>query len=233
MKTDNLVNDQDISKNKGMPRHFRILFFVLEIVLIGGLLIWWLSSETIRQSKSLWVLFFYSFPAEFLIAIVPHEPMLLYFGKFYAPLTVAAVAILSTLMTEAINYSVFKFVTDLNFFQKIQSTKTISKIINLFRRAPFTAILVAGFSPVPFYPIRFLVVMSKYPTWKYLSGVFLARTPRFFLLALIGHEINIPDYLLVILFAALIASIYFPVLTNYLKKKRKNKNNHKTQKDET
>ena len=113
-------------KNKPRPVKptVKTLIFVLEIVLVVTLLVIWASSKSLQQSKSLWVLFLYSFPAEFLIAIVPHEPILLYFGKFYSPLTVALVASAGTLLTEMLNYSVFKFVMDMKIFQKIVMQNT-------------------------------------------------------------------------------------------------------------
>lgn len=163
------------------------------------------------------MLFFYSFPSEFLIAIVPHEPVLLYFGKFYQPLTVALVAIIGTVMTEAINYSVFKLVIDSNFFQKIRQGKMVTKIVELFKKAPFVALLVAGLTPVPFYPFRFLVVLTRYPLVKYLLAVFLSRTPRFFILALAGYMIKIPDYLLIAIFIVLISAANIPLLRRFLK----------------
>jgi len=225
MKINNYTSGQEVPPAKGISSHLKLLIFVIEIALFIGLLIWWLSSPSIRQSKSLWVLFFYSFPSEFLIALVPHEPMLLYFGKYYPPLTVALVGVLGTVMTEALNYSVFKFVSDLSLFRKVHQKKAVTKIVNLFKRAPFTAIWLAGFTPVPFYPIRFLVVLSRYSVWKYLLGVFLSRAPRFYILAFVGHQINIPDYLLVLLFVVLIASIYIPTLIKHLKNKRNKKIN--------
>jgi membrane protein YqaA with SNARE-associated domain len=225
LKINNYISGQEIPAAKGISSHLKLLIFVGEIALFTGLLIWWLSSPSIRQSKSLWVLFFYSFPAEFLIALVPHEPILLYFGKYYPPLTVALIAVLGTIMTETLNYSVFKFVSDLSLFKKVHQKKAVAKIVDLFRRAPLAAIWVAGFTPVPFYPIRFLVVLSRYPVWKYILGVFLSRAPRFYILAYVGHQINIPDYLLVLLFVVLIASIYFPSLVKYLKNRRKKRIN--------
>lgn len=214
----------DHKKNKFLPKLKKFLF-VLEITIIVALLVMWFSSESIQKSKSLWVLFLYCFPSEFLIAIVPHEPILLYFGKFYPPLTIALVTIAGTLLTETLNYSAFKFVTDMNFFQKIRHRKTVAKIVRLFNKVPFFALLVAGFTPVPFYPFRFLVVMARYPLTKYLLAVFLSRTPRFFLIALIGYTIKFSDYLLVVLFAVLVSSANIPFLIKYLKKKKKNKSN--------
>ena len=198
----------------------KTLIFILELALIITLLILWFSIDSFRSSKNLWVLFFYSFPAEFFIAIVPHEPMLLYFGKFYSPITVGLVTIASTLMTEALNYSTFKYIADLKAFDKVHHSKFMTKLISFFNKAPFTALLIAGFTPVPFYPFRFMVVMARYPIWKYLLATFLSRTPRFFILAYVGQSIKIPDTWLVLLFIALILIIYIPLLKT-LKKKRK------------
>jgi len=214
-----------LTKPNKTPSKIRIFIFALQVGLVIALLVLWLSSESIQKSRNLWVLFLYSFPSEFLIAIVPHEPALLYFGKFYNPLTIALVAIAGTLLTEALNYSVFKFVADTNFFQKIRHRKVVTKIVELFNKAPFVALLVAGFTPVPFYPFRFLVVIVRYPIWKYILAVFLSRTPRFYILALIGHAIKIPDYLLIALFIILLASANIPLLIKFSKKRQRNKTN--------
>ena len=101
------------------PAWIKASLFALQISFVLALLIVWIISKSLQESKSLWVLFFYSFPSEFLIATVPHEPVLLYFGKFYHPLTVALVAIPSTLITEMLNYSTFKYITDLKIFVKL------------------------------------------------------------------------------------------------------------------
>jgi len=97
----------------------RVTILILEISLVALLLICWLTSDSIRQSKSLWILFFYSFPAGFIIATVPHEPVFLYFSKFYAPIVVTLVAVSSTVLTEALNYTTFKFVVDLKNFSEL------------------------------------------------------------------------------------------------------------------
>ena len=199
----------------------RTLVFIIEISFILVLLILWFSSDSYQFSKSLWVLFFYSFPAEFLIAVVPHEPILLYFGKFYSPLTVALVAVSSTLLTEVLNYSTFKYVADLKAFEKVHRSKIMIRLIELFNKAPFVAIMIAGFTPVPFYPFRFMVVMAQYPIWKYILATFLSRTPRFFILAQVGHVIKIPDKWLVVLFIVFLIAIYLPLLGKW--KSRKNK----------
>ncbi len=199
---------------------FRTIAFCFELGLIVFLLSWWLSSDSVQKSQNLWVFFLYSFPAEFLIATLPHEPVLFYFAKFYPPLTIALVAIAGTAITEILNYSVFKYVADLRLFQKMLSNQLVSKTVALFNKAPFVALWVAGFTPVPFYPFRFLVVVARYPLWKYISAVILSRTPRFYLYALLGQAIKISDYLLLILTAILIIAANVPILHKVIKSRR-------------
>ena len=207
----------------------RKLFFAIEIAIILLLLGIWLSSASIRQSKHLIVLFLYSFPCQFLIAVVPHEPVFLYFSKFYAPITVTLVSVAGTVLTELLNYSTFQFITDLKSFSRIKKSGFVGKLINIFERAPFLSIWVAGFTPVPFYPFRFLVVLAKYPIWKYLLAVFTSRAPRFFLLALLGHAFKIPDLWLAILFALLIIIANVPLGKKLWQKLKERKTRSKNQ----
>jgi len=207
-------------KAKPVPRWAKTAIFVAEIAFVVGLLIWWLTTSSLRESKSLWVLFLYCFPAEFIIATVPHEPVLLYFGKFYSPLTVALISVTGTALTEVLNYTIFKYVADLKVFRKMLESKAVQKTVNLFKKAPFIALWVAGFTPIPFYPFRFLVVIARYPIWKYLLAVITSRGPRMYLLALAARVIQFPDYTLAILMAVLIAAANFPILRKVLKRKK-------------
>ena len=86
----------------------------------------------------------------------------------------------------------------------------------LFRRYPFGAIVLAGFTPVPFFPVRFLVVITGYPVWKYLLGVLLSRAPRFYLLALFGGFFEISNLLLAGLFLAMLLLVNLPALAKVL-----------------
>jgi membrane protein YqaA with SNARE-associated domain len=190
----------------------KTLIFILQLVFIGAILALWFGNRTFQAGRSLWILFLYSFPAEFLIAVVPHEPVVLYYGKFISPLTVALVAVAGTVLTEALNYSVFGYISDLKITDRFQRSRWVRRLIELFNRAPFAALWIAGFTPVPFYPFRFLVVMARYPLWKYLAAVLLSRTPRFYILAKMGEVIKIPDLWLLVIFMAMLLIIYLPLL---------------------
>ena len=201
------------------PSHrARTIVFIVELIFIAALLAAWLASRSVQSSSSLLVLFFYSFPSEFLVGLLPHEPILIYFGKLYPALTVALISVVSTVMAEAINYSAFGYVCSTETFQRMMQRGTVRKIIKLFHRAPFTAIWIAGFTPVPFYPIRFLVVMGRYPVGKYLAGVFLSRAPRFYILAKIGDLFQISGMTIFLFFAILLLLINLPVISRVIKK---------------
>jgi membrane protein YqaA with SNARE-associated domain len=191
---------------------------ILETVLVSTLLVWWLASGTIRVSHNLWVLFIYSFPSEFILAIVPHEPVLIYFGKFHAPLVVALVAVSSTVLVELLNYGAFAYMADRNFMKRFTSMKSVTRLVRLFNKSPFIALWIAGFAPVPFYPFRFLVVLAEYPWWKYALAVLASRAPRFYLLALAGDKIRIPSVVLISLFVVLVVAPYLPVLIATVRK---------------
>ena len=190
----------------------RLLVVTFEVVLVAGLYVVYFGFESIRNSHNLWVLFLYSFPSMFLIAITPHEPVYLYFSKFYAPWIVTLVALTGTLLTELVNYTVIGFFAELRPSKKALDRKIVRKLVKIFGKAPFLALLVAGFTPVPFYPLRFLVVLSKYPLWKYLVAVFLSRSARFYIFALIGHAILIPDPLLFLFFIGISILILIPFI---------------------
>ncbi len=210
-----IPNDK-LSRQKILRKYF----VFTEILLIIVLLILWFGIASIRKSKSLWVLFFYNFPSMFFIPVVPHEPVFLYFSKFYSPLIVTLVALFGTLATEFINYHVFSFFKETKSLQNAQNTRIVKKIIDLFNKAPFLALWIAGFTPIPFYPFRFLVVLAEYPLIKYLLSVALSRAPRFFLIALFSQKVPLPDFFLILLFLVLILAAYFPLLAKNLKSLR-------------
>ena len=209
----------DSAKRKVSTRG-RIGIAILEILFIGGLLAVWFGFEPVRHSKSLWILFFYSFPSMFLIAVVPHEPVLLFFSKFHPNWIVTLVALAGTLLTELLNYHCFSTFADLKIFDKVRENRIVKYLIHLFNKAPFLALWIAGFTPVPFYPFRFLVVLASYPVWKYQLALILSRTPRFFILALLGKSLQIPDWALIVFFVCITVMLNLPFLKGLKKSPR-------------
>jgi membrane protein YqaA with SNARE-associated domain len=221
-RTSEPVPDLPASRVRNISR-VRLSIVLFELFFIAALTAVWFGCPGVRSSRNLWVLFFYNFPSQFLIAPVPHEPALLYFGKFYAPALVTLFAISGTLCTELLNYTCFQFFADLQALQKIWENRWVRFTVQLFKKAPFAALWIAGFTPIPFYPLRFLVVLARYPVWKYLLAVLLSRTPRFYIIAWAGNSIHISDLMLGIFFFFVTILLNIPVvmkLWNNRKEKR-------------
>ncbi len=205
---------------RGLSRRTRNILLLIESFFVIALIVVWITSGVLQKSTSLLVLFLYSFPSEFLIAILPHEPVLIYFGKFFTPAIVTAVALSSTLLVEVSNYYAIGHLFDLRAFRKVKSSPLVNKAVRLFLKAPFPALVFFSFLPIIFYPFRFLVVLGKYPAWKYILAVTLGRGPRFFLLALLGKMVKVPNSALVLFTLALFLMSGVPFLRNHLKKRR-------------
>ena len=208
---------KDVSKRPdGQPKRSisraGVLVFLLEIGFVVFLAILWFRSESLQRSINLWILFFYSFPSQFLVAVTPHEPVYLYFSKFHMPLAVTLVSVTGTALTEVLNYSVLKFIFDLDTLKKVTHGSAIQKIVRLYEKAPFIALLVAGLTPIPFAPFRFLVVLARYPLLRYVLAVLISRGLRFYLLAVFGKTVKVPNSLIVILFLSFTVLASIPIV---------------------
>jgi len=200
------------------PR-LKTALIIAESMVVVGILVVWLASPAVRQSKSLWVLFLYCFPSQFVLAAVPHEPAILFFGKFNPAWAVALSATAGTLITEVINYSIFESLADLKTFRRICQGRLINRLVALFRKAPFLTLWIAGLTPVPFYPFRFLVVLARYPVSFYALAVVLSRFPRFYILAALGRAFNLPNGLIAGLFLVLMAAALIPLVRDRLRRR--------------
>jgi ribonucleoside-triphosphate reductase len=147
--------------------------------------------------------------------------VILYFSKFYPPLLTALVSVAGLVLTEIINYTVFRYVADLRLFRRMLESRVVQKSVNLFNKAPFLTLWVCGFTPIPFYPLRFLVVLARYPLWKYILAVFTSRLPRIYLIALLGDLLSFPDYVIFGIFGLLLAVALAPLCFQLFKKRQK------------
>jgi membrane protein YqaA with SNARE-associated domain len=154
-------------------------------------------------------IFFYSVSSNAAIALFPHEPVLIWYGKIQNLLRLSASATLGTLLAGYLDYRFFAPVLNLSFSAKYKSSRTYQRAQGWFSRAPFWALTIGGFLPVPFYPFKFLAFAAKYPLSKYLVAVAVGRFPRYYLLGLAGFFLQIPNWLLVAIFLLLFALVYY------------------------
>lgn len=208
-------------KSKTISPQQRTLIFIAEIIFVTALAAIWFGLPSFRNSRHLWVLFLYSIPGNFLIDVIPYDPIVILFGSLHNPLPVALVGVIGILVSETINYSFFEYITDLKFFEKILNNLFVVKLIKLFNKAPFWTMLIVAFTPIPIYPFRFLVVMARFPMFKYLLALLLGRLPRLYIIALFGHLIKFPWYAYLIIFFVSTVLMYFPLIKVIPKKQKK------------
>lgn len=157
------------------------------------------------RSRSYLYLAFYSIPSNAAVSVFPHEPVLLYFGKFANVWIAAGAATVGTLAAGWMDHTVFVPVLHLRSLQGYREHRVYRKAIELYRRWPFLTLVLAGLTPLPFFPFKFLSFSSAYPMGRYLAALALSRFPRYVVLLWAGALLEIPDWALVALFVAILA----------------------------
>lgn len=149
------------------------------------------------KSDSYLYLAFYAIPANTAISVFPHEPVLIYFGKVANLWWAAGAATAGTLIAGVMDHVVFVPILNLQSIRSYREKRFYQKAIAYFMKWPFTTLVVAAFAPVPFFPFKFLTFSIHYPMWKYVVALVVARFPRYYLLALIGATIPVPNWILI------------------------------------
>jgi MoaA/NifB/PqqE/SkfB family radical SAM enzyme/membrane protein YqaA with SNARE-associated domain len=185
----------------------RTWLFGAAMVILGILGVWMMTTKP-REVPYLTV-FFYSIPSNLGISIFPHEPVLFWYGRFLNLWSLAAVATAGTLVSAFLDYRFFADVLNLKFSRKYKSTDLYRQGHHWFYKMPFISLVVAGLTPIPFYPFKFMVYSSKYSMRKYLLAVAVGRFPRYYLLAMAGKAFQVPDWLIIASFLGMFALVYF------------------------
>jgi membrane protein YqaA with SNARE-associated domain len=157
------------------------------------------------QYNQLIILLLYSIPSQFIIAIIPHEPIIFYFSKYFSPLIVTLVTLLGTLFAEYLNYMLVKWFFKIPKVDDLRKYKTFKNATHYFLRLPFISLVIAAITPVPFYPFRIIAPASEYPLRKYLLALVVGRSPRFYILAYFGYVVPLPNEIIIVVFIVLLA----------------------------
>ncbi|MBN1433140.1 VTT domain-containing protein [Candidatus Fermentibacterales bacterium] len=161
------------------------------------------------QVHPLWTMFFYSIPSNCAISVFPHEPAMILYGKTVNAWQLSIAATLGTIVAAFLDYRFFSTILNIEVTASRYREKPFyRKARKWFYKAPFLSLIVAGASPIPFFPFKFLVYASRYPYWKFLLAVAIGRFPRYVLLALVGYTLDIPAWIIITGFALLVVSMY-------------------------
>jgi len=184
-----------------MKRKYIVFMVVIIISAVVCVLVWLYKPEF----RGIVWLYIYSIPSHVYISFLPHEPVLLYYGKSFNIFAAVTAATLGTLIAGFIDYETL---TPLLKMKKIKGLyygkQFYKKSVDFFYKFPFLMLVIAGFSPIPFYPFKFLSIASDYPESKYLIALFVGRTPRYFLLIWLGYTFKISNWILILAFGVMI-----------------------------
>lgn len=148
------------------------------------------------------ILFAYAFISNVALALVPHEPVVVWYGAHLGAWNTALVATAGTVLASWVDHRVFvPLITRAGRDRELP--RLARALMSLFNRAPFAVIAISGLTPLPFFPFKALAFAARYPLGRYLAAVAVGRLPRYFLLAWLGAVINIPFWALGALFLLL------------------------------
>lgn len=141
------------------------------------------------------LLFAYAFVSNVALAVVPHEPVVIWFGPRLGVLATALVATAGTVAAAWTDYRLFAASIG-RFARSANATTPPSFALRWFDRAPFAILALSGITPLPFFPFKLLAFAARYPRSRYLAAVLVGRLPRYLLLAWLGVTVQLPVWAL-------------------------------------
>ena len=147
------------------------------------------------------MLFAYAFVSNVALAIVPHEPAVIWYAPRLGVWVTALVATAGTLTAAWVDHRLF--VPLVERWAARRGSPTPDRVARAFARSPFAILALSGLTPLPFFPFKALAFTVRYPLGSYLAAVGVGRLPRYLLLAWLGLAIPVPGWLLAALFVLL------------------------------
>jgi membrane protein YqaA with SNARE-associated domain len=147
---------------------------------------------------------------------IPHEPLVLLYGKHYGPYLPVLFGILPTIIGCYIDYLILTPLFKLKHAERLKQTNFYIFSLKYFSKLPFITVSLVALSPVPFHPVRILSIASDYPVYRYTSAVVVGRIPRFLLLAVGGSIFDFSMGYIILIFIVFMAWYPFSRLITQL-----------------
>jgi ribonucleoside-triphosphate reductase len=166
-------------------------------------------------------LFGYAFLSNVALAVLPHEPAVIWYGARLGVWPTTLIATAGTVAAALVDYRIFVPLIRRAAERRAvraadpgpaterpegprKSFRAARGWPRLFARAPFATIALSGLTPLPFFPFKALAFMTGYPLERYLAAVAARSVPRYALLAWLGVAVRLPSWLIVALFVLLL-----------------------------
>jgi uncharacterized membrane protein YdjX (TVP38/TMEM64 family) len=139
-------------------------------------------------------------------------------GRLYAAPLVAVVGVTGTLYVEYLNYHLYRRVLQVNALERLKTGKTVEQVLRLFSRAPFLTVWICSWSPLPYWPVRFISPLAGYDVRRHLTATFCGRFPRLWFFAALGVWWNVS---VGVLAAISLGSIGIALAVYFLRRRRR------------
>ena len=145
------------------------------------------------------LLFGYAFLSNVAVAVLPHEPVVIWYGAHLGVWPTTLVATAGTVVAALVDHRLF-----VPLIQRIALRRERSRVERAFGQCPFAVIALSGLTPLPFLPFKALAFATGYPIGRYTGAVAARSLCRYALLAWLGVSVRLPAWLYAALFALLL-----------------------------
>ena len=150
----------------------------------------------------------YAFLSNVALAVLPHEPAVIWYGARFGVWPTTLVATAGTVAAALVDHQIFvpliRRAAARRPSRAADPGPAARGLPRLFARAPFAVIALSGLTPLPFFPFKALAFTTGYPLGRYLVAVAARSVPRYALLAWLGLVVRLPTWLIAALFAVLL-----------------------------
>jgi uncharacterized membrane protein YdjX (TVP38/TMEM64 family) len=148
----------------------------------------------------------YTVVSNIYISVLPHEPVLIFYGKAMGPFWAMVGATVGAFVSGIIDHETLTRVLNIQKVRGLYENRRIYQVsARWYAKRPFLTIVVAALTPIPFYPVKFLALSASYPLPRYLLALIVGRAPKFYLYGWLGEALDIPNWVIVGAFVALVA----------------------------
>ncbi len=150
----------------------------------------------------------YAFISNVALAVVPHEPVVIWYGARLGVWPTTFVATAGTVAAAWVDHRLF-----VPLIQRFAASRAAdpgpaargrSWVRSGFARFPFAILTLSGLTPLPFFPFKALAFAAGYPLGRYLGAITARSLARYALLAWLGVAVRLPPSLLVLVFLVLL-----------------------------
>lgn len=124
---------------------------------------------------------------------LPTAWIVLWAAREAGPLPVALVATVGTCVANLHDYYIVSGLCRLGRVQRARRSRSYARAVAWFGRWPFLALAAASFLPLSVDAVRLLAISAGYPRRAYVLATFAGRFPRYLLLAVLGHELQLSN----------------------------------------